>query len=267
MTEETLMAYSDNYRVDLEVFSGPMDLLLYLIRKEEVDIYDIPIARITNQYLRYIEMMKTLNLEVAGEFILMAATLIRIKTRLLLPRDETDPDEPDPREELILALVEYRKYKEAGSILRERALEEERVFVPPAPVEQIKGRVDLEPATTLYDLIVAFRDALSGRRDERPHEVNLEEISIEERAIAVLKFIKERDGATFVELFADAPRKIIAVVTFIALLELARTARIRMFQTVPFSELRVYQGEMFDAPAREIDLVTVTKDKEQVDTI
>ena len=96
----------NDYRVELGVFQGPLDLLLYLIRKEEVDIYDIPIARITRQYLDYIEVMKILNLELAGEFILMAATLIRIKTRLLLPRDENDPDEMDPREELVLALIE-----------------------------------------------------------------------------------------------------------------------------------------------------------------
>ena len=107
-----------DYRVELEVFSGPLDLLLYLIKKEEVDIYNIPIARITSQYLRYIEMMHGLNLEIAGEFVLMAATLIRLKARLLLPRDESDSEEIDPREELILALVEYKKFKEAGEILR-----------------------------------------------------------------------------------------------------------------------------------------------------
>ena len=105
-TQTETIPQNGDYRVDLEVFSGPLDLLLHLIRKEEVEICDIPLARITNQYLRYIDLMKTLNLEVAGDFILMAATLIRIKARLLLPRSDEDGDEPDPREELIMALVD-----------------------------------------------------------------------------------------------------------------------------------------------------------------
>ncbi|MBD3257793.1 segregation/condensation protein A, partial [candidate division GN15 bacterium] len=217
---------TDSYRVKLEVFSGPLDLLLYLIKQEEVDIYDIPIARITQQYLRYIEMMKTLDLEVAGEFILMAATLIRIKTRLLLPVDDTDSDEPDPREELIMALVEYKKYKEAGEVLRSRAEHEERLFIPPAPVEKIEGRVDLEPATSLYDLIVAFKDVVSSSPREVVHEVNPEEVSIEERMEVVLGLLQAREFATFRELFADLPRRTVAIVTFVALLELARQRRV-----------------------------------------
>ncbi len=138
MTTATINPPADDNRVDLAVFHGPLDLLLYLIRKEEVDIYDIPIAKITRQYLKYIELMTTLNLEMAGEFILMAATLIRIKTRMLLPRGESDADEPDPREELIWALIEYKKYKEAGEILREKALLEERNYIPPSPVSWLQ---------------------------------------------------------------------------------------------------------------------------------
>ena len=244
-----------DYRVDLEVFSGPMDLLLYLISKEEVDIYDIPIARITNQYMRYIEMMQTLNLEVAGEFILMAATLIRIKARLLLPRDEGEADESDPREELILALVEYRKFKEAGEILREHALAEERVFVPDSPVEKIEGRIDFSPATSLYDLVVAFSEVLTARRHEAMHEVNPAETSIEDRIRVVMAMLNEKESATFAELFADIPQRIIAVVTFVALLELTRARRVRICQTQSFGELWAYRGEMFNAPRQEIDLI------------
>lgn len=235
----------DNYRVNLEVFSGPLDLLLYLIKQEEVDIYDIPIARITKQYLRYIEMMKTLDLEVAGEFILMAATLIRIKTRLLLPQDDSETDEPDPREELIMALVEYKKYKEAGDILRSCAEKEERIFIPPAPVEKIEGRVDLEPATSLFDLIVAFKDVMSTTHKEVIHEVRPEEASIEDRIEHILSYLASREYATFRELFADIPRRMVAIVTFVAMLELARQQRIKIYQAVPFSEVRVYQGRAF----------------------
>jgi segregation and condensation protein A len=251
-----------DYRVDLDIFSGPLDLLLHLIRKEEVDIYDIPIARITNQYIRYIDMMENLNLEVAGEFILMAATLIRIKARLLLPRTDEESDEPDPREELIMALVEYRKYKEGGDILRDRALEEERVYVPTSPVKQVEGRIDFEPVTNLYDLIVAFRTVMSQRHEEITHDVNQEEISIEERMFVVLELLRERDGATFVELFADVPRKIIAIVTFIALLELARTRRIRIQQVKPFTEMRVYRGDKYEAPPEDVDVVEMTTTRE-----
>jgi len=255
MKAEMLETPSGDYRVDLEVFNGPMDLLLYLIGKEEVDIYEIPIARITSQYMRYIGMMKTLNLEVAGEFILMAATLIKIKTRLLLPRDATEADEIDPREELILALIEYRKYKEAGEILRDRALREEQVFVSDSPVEKIEGKTDLSPVTSLYDLLVAFKEVLAARHDETQHQVNPEEISIEDRILAIMAMLQEKEGATFAELFADIPRRIIAVVTFVALLELSRARRVCIYQSQPFAELRVYRGEMFGAPQQEIDLI------------
>ena len=252
---DTLPETNGGYRVDLDVFCGPLDLLLHLIRKEEVDIRDIPIARITRQYLKYIDAMKTLNLEIAGEFILMAATLIRVKTRLLLPRDEIDSDEPDPREELILALMEYKKFKEAGDVLRERALREERNYVPPSPVGRIEGRVDLSPATTLWDLVLAYRDLLATRRADQVHEVNLHRVSIRERMLVILQRLQDDGDTTFGELFADMPRKLVAVVTFIAILELARTRRIRIDQAAPFSQLRVYPGEAFHIPVQETDIL------------
>lgn len=255
---------TDNYRVDLEVFSGPLDLLLYLIKKEEVDIYDIPLARITRQYLKYIEMMQVLNLEIAGEFILMAATLIKIKTRLLLPRDEEDPEEVDPREELIMALVEYKKYKEAGEILREKALIEESFYVPTAPLGKIDKIYDEQPASGLFDMLTAFMEVLSARRVETIHEVNPEEISIEDRIAIIIALLGEKDGATFRDLFADIPRKIVAVVTFLALLELARTRRIKIRQAVPFGELRVYRGDKYTRDVQAIEhLDTVDDDEEK----
>lgn len=248
----------EDYKVDLAVFHGPLDLLLHLIKKEEVDIYDIPIAKITKQYLTYIDMMTNLSLEIAGEFVLMAATLIRIKTRLLLPRDPSDPEEADPREELIMALMEYRKYREASEVLRDKALLEEQTCVPPNPVGQIQGRIDFEPATGLYDLLAAFQDVLKTKPKVTVHNVENEEIAIEDRIRAVMSYLEGRDFATFEELFADVPVKIAAVVTFIALLELARAHRIAIHQTQPFSRMRVYRGEMFDAPRLEVDLVDVT---------
>ncbi len=251
----TIDPQTDMYRVDLAVFNGPLDLLLYLIRKEEVDIYDIPIARITKQYLRYIELMTTLNLEVAGEFVLMAATLIRIKTRLLLPRDENDPEEMDPREELIMALVEYKKFKEAGEMLRERALLEERKYVPPSPVGQKTINVDEMEDVSLFDLVTAFKEALESQQEETVHEVDQVEISVEERMAFVMAALQTAEFASFRQLFADMPKRIVAVVTFIALLELARARRISIAQSSPFAELRVYRGDRYLAEQSGVDLV------------
>jgi len=246
--ESTLERPTQDYRVDLGVFSGPMDLLLYLIQKEEVDIYDIPLSRITQQYLTYLDMMRTLNLEVAGEFILMAATLIRIKAKLLLPRDEAEPEEEDPREELILALIEYKKFKEAGEILKDRALAEEQNVIPPPLMGKTQTRVDISAATTLFDLLTAFKEVMATRHEESVHEVVPEEITIEERIEAVLLALQEKDWATFTELFDAYQKRMVAVVTFIAILELARTRRIMVMQSRPFSELRIYRGESYHLP-------------------
>lgn len=251
----TVPPQNGDYRVDLAVFQGPLDLMLYLIKKEEVDIYDIPIAKITSEYLKYVELMTGLNLEVAGEFILMAATLIRIKTRMLLPRDHSDSEEPDPREELIWALMEYKKYKEAGEILREKAHLEDRNFIPPSPVGKVNGKLEVAETTTLFDLLTAFKDVLSARREETFHEVHAEEVSIEDRIAHIMQLLREKEFATFIELFADIPVKIVAVVTFIALLELVRARRVTIYQSHPFAHLRVYRGEDFDVPRQAVDLV------------
>ena len=246
MQETVTESTNDSYQVRLDIFSGPLDLLLYLIKQEEVDIYDIPISRITRQYLKYIEAMQTLNLEVAGEFILMAATLIRIKTKLLLPRDESDPDEPDPREELILALIEYKRYKEGADHLRDRALREEQNFVPPSPVSHMAVKIDLSPATTFFDLLSAYRTVLSQRRHELFHQVQPEESSMEERMALILGRLSDEEMATYRQLCSDDPKRMIAIVTFIAVLELARLRRISVQQSWPFAEMRVYRGQRFD---------------------
>lgn len=263
MTDTNDAVVTDDYRVDLAVFHGPLDLLLYLIRKEEVDIYEIPIARITRQYLKYIELMQTLNLEVAGEFVLMAATLIRIKARWLLPRGENDPDEADPREELIQALMEYKKYKEAGDILKEKAVLEERNFVPISPVEKIDPRIDEFSDITLFDLISAFKDVLEAKREETFHEVETEDFTVEQRMEYILQTLSDQEFATFTQLFSDIPRKIVAVVTFIALLELTRARRVVMAQSQPFAQLRVYRGDRFAAERSSVDLI-VHKQQDEV---
>jgi len=251
----------DNYSVKLDVFSGPLDLLLYLIRKDEIDIYDIPIARVTEQYMQYIEMMQILNLELAGEYILMAATLIRIKARLLLPRDESEGEEPDPREELVAALLEYKKFKEAGEILREKRILEERLYIPP-PVGGGNGKkekVVLLNTTTLFDLLSAFKDVLERLDNERMYEINPEETTVEDRVAKIMSILTEKESATFMELFADVPRKIIAILTLLAILELVKLKRIAVRQSLPFSEIRVYRTDKFDDPNPTIEFVTSMK--------
>jgi len=247
----------ENYSVNLEIFQGPLDLLHYLIQKDEIDIYDIPIARITEQYMHYLEMMKVLNLELAGEYILMAATLIRIKARMLLPRDENADDEPDPREELVAALLEYRKFKEAGEILREKRLLEERVYVPSGlnPGNGNKEKIIYTNTTTLFDLLTAFKEALERIDEDRLYEIRPEEMSVEDRIDRILEILAGRDSATLKELFEDIPVKMIVIVTFLAILELVKARRIAIRQSLPFSELRVYRGEQFDNPLPNIETV------------
>jgi len=236
---------NNQYLVNLDKFQGPLDLLLYLINKEEIDIYEIPIAKITKQYLEYVELMQTFDLETAGEYILMAASLIRMKTRLLLPRDPEEPEEDDPRHELMLALIEYRKYKEIGDVLRDKAIIEEGKVVPTSPVGEAKVITDLSLGTTLFDLLTAFREMMTAKEEEVLHEVAADTVSVEERTAYVTKYLEKREYASFSELFTDAPRRIVAIVTFMALLEMARLRSISISQSVLFEDIRVYRGENF----------------------
>jgi segregation and condensation protein A len=247
----------ENYSINLEIFHGPLDLLLYLIRKDEIDIYDIPIARVTEQYMQYLDLMQVLNLELAGEYILMAATLIRIKARLLLPREEVDGEEIDPREELVAALLEYKKFKEAGEILREKRILEERVFIPP-PLDGGNGNRDktiLTNNTTLYEMLTAFREVLERSEQEKMYEVNPEEIGIEDRVVRILTLLNEKESISFTEIFMDMPKKFIAILTFLAILELAKLRRISIQQSMPFSELRVYRGVEYENEQPAIEFI------------
>jgi len=235
---------SSAYSVKLDVFEGPLDLLLFLIKRDEIDIYDIPVAHITKQYLEYIELMKVLNLEVAGEFIVMAATLIRIKARMLLPKTVDEEEEEDPREELVQALLEYRKYKEASFVLKEREEEQSHwfprtdfSFLEKLPKEEILVEA------SLYDLMSAFKKILDSHPKETFHTINYPKVAIEERIEYVLNCVAQKDGVIFTELFSDSPVKLVMVVTFMAILELIRLERIYIRQTKHFSEIWVFRNE------------------------
>ncbi len=239
----------DNYTVNLEIFHGPLDLLHYLISRDEIDIYDIPIARVARQYMQYIEMMKVLNLELAGDYILMAATLIRIKAKMLLPRDEENEELLDPREELVAALLEYRKFREAGEILKDKRLLEGRLFVPSGINTGIeyKDKVVCADNATLFDLLTAFKETLDRINEEQHYEIAPEELSVEDRIERILSILDQSESATFRQLFADIPRKIVAVTTLLAILELVKLRRIKIRQSLPFSELRVYRGQEYNS--------------------
>jgi segregation and condensation protein A len=245
----------DAYKVKLETFEGPLDLLLYLIRKNEVNIYDIPIALITEQYLGYIELMQELNLDVAGEFLVMASTLIHMKSRTLLPRpDAAQADEvgEDPREALVRRLLEHQKYKAAAELLHEReTLRSAQFMRPDASVADAAGD-DYEPEleVDLFALLAAFKGVLE-RANRRPRMVlPPEQITIEDRMQQLLARLSEHEACGFAELFEDGDgSRGFMIVTFLAVLEMIRLKLIRVFQSGSFGEIRVYKrARPADAP-------------------
>jgi segregation and condensation protein A len=236
---------SGSYLVDLDMFHGPMELLLYLIKKDELDLYDIPIARITKHYLDYVEVIKELNLESAGEFVLMAATLIRIKAKLLLPREESEGEELDPREELVMALLEYRRFKEAGDALRQMREDEEHLYVPERKPVRFTTTNSSMPGNTLFQLMDALKAVLERVNVETDRITAHEPVHIEDRVAHVLEFLQDQESATFAELFEDAQTKLHVIVTFIAILEMCNVRRIKVQQAGTFAELRVYRGDNF----------------------
>ena len=235
-----------DYKVKLEVFEGPLDLLLYLIKKEEVDIYDIPIERITNQYMEYLTLMQMLNLEVAGEFLVMAATLMYIKSRMLLPVDQQVADAEaeegeDPRWELIRQLVEYKKFKDAAAQLSKREEEQANIFPRQAPDAGIEANKDVPLAeVSIFDLINAFNDVLKkATAREDFHEILEERFTVSDKIEEILYTLRDRLEMIFSELFANAGSRAEVVVTFLALLELIRMKRLKVQQTEAFGEIRV----------------------------
>jgi len=246
----------DAYRVKLDTFEGPLDLLLYLIRKHELDIYDIPIALITEQYLGYLELMQELNLDVAGEFLVMASTLIHVKSRTLLPRPGPDQEdgtpEEDPREALVRRLLEHQKYKAAAELLHDReTLRSAQFMRPDASVAKAAGdEYEPELEVDLFTLIAAFRGVLE-RASRRPRMVlPPDQMSIEDRIQQLLGRLSETDACGFEELFADGDgSKSFMVVTFLAILEMIRLKLIRVFQSGSFNAIRVYKrARPADAP-------------------
>ena len=232
------------YKVRLEIFEGPLDLLLYLIKRDEIDIYDISLERITRQYLEYLQAFKELNIEVVGEFVVMAANLIYLKSRSLLPADQQPPeeevDEDDPRWDLIRQLIEYKKFKEAAMQLQTREWEQERIFA------RVGAGMTPETATLhlgevgIFQLINAFQTVIK-RLDAREdlQEIIGENFTVSDKIERILQTLADGRAVKFSELFARMASRVEMVVTFLALLELVRLKQVRAIQPNEFDEIEI----------------------------
>src|SRR3989338_393640 len=215
------------YKVKLEVFEGPLDLLLYLIKKEEIDIYDIPIAKITDQYLEYLELMKLLDLNIAGEFLVMAATLMHIKSKMLLPPDQlegAEQEEEDPRTELVRRLLEYKKFKEAAEELSHMESHQKHFFGRVGSPERLDDSAlkDEFFEASLFDLITAFTKVLKDIPREVFHEVIKDEFTVSEKIHDILHLLVDKKTIVFTDLFKAAKNKSEVITIFLALLELIK---------------------------------------------
>ena len=255
----------EEYPVKLENFEGPLDLLLHLIRKHEVDIYDIPIVLITRQYLDYLDVMKELDLDLAGEFLVMAATLIHIKARMLVPRIEDEAEEEhdpeDPREALVRRLIEHQRYKAAAELLHEReAVRSAQWGLPEERLGDLAGEpFERELEVDLFGLLQAFQAVLKRARERPAFRLPSAEISIEARMRELLERLAGKDACGFEELFDGDRGRGELVTTFLAVLEMIRQKLIRVFQSASFGSIRVYRRDSSDGaptpladPAREV---------------
>jgi segregation and condensation protein A len=233
-----------DYKVKLEVFEGPLDLLLYLIKRDEIDIYDISIERITRQYLEYLQAFKELKIDIAGEFVVMAANLIYLKSRSLLPLDqqppEEDAEEDDPRWDLIRQLIEYKKFKEAAAQLHDRALEQERIFTRDGGSAAISGAPLPLHEVGIFQLIHAFQEVIKRvEAQEDLQEIFGERFSVSDKIEKILERVGDGAPVRFSELFGQIVSRVEIVVTFLALLELIRLNQVRAIQRKMFDEIEI----------------------------
>jgi segregation and condensation protein A len=238
--------------VFLEAFEGPLDMLLYLIRRQNLDILDIPIAEITRQYMRYIELMQVLQLELAGEYLLMAATLAEVKSRMLLPRPKGDDagDEADPRAELVRRLQEYERFKRAAESLDQIPRLDRNTWV--ASAELVERKVlRIPPQVTLQEMLLAFQDVLARSDMFAHHHVQREPLSVRQRMTDVMSVLASKEFVEFVHLFRAEEGRRGVTVTFVAILELMREGLIEIVQSEPYAPLHIRSGN----PARRMKLV------------
>jgi len=242
------MSAQEEYKVQLDVFEGPLDLLLYLIKKDELDIYDIPIERITNQYMQYMELMRMLDLNIAGEFIVMAATLMMIKSRMLLPPEDraelAEEDEDDPRWDLVRQLVEYKKFKDAAIHLEGLEERQQDVFMRGSDTAKLGAESDVAlHDVSIFDLITAFSEVLKNVKPEELTEIFSEHVTVAEKLELLMKVLKEEDSVSFSSLFKNAASRADIVCTFLAILELMKMRQIVARQSESFGEIMILRAE------------------------
>jgi segregation and condensation protein A len=232
----------DHYRVKLRnVFEGPMDLLVHLIKKAEVDIYDIPIALITAQYLEYLEWLKQMNIDLAGDFVLMASSLTHIKSRMLLPAQEDGDEEEDPRLEITRPLLEYLRIKSAAERLAERNLLGEKTFTRQPDSGILEGLADDQVIRIgLFELIDAFQGILEKVTPGHRVDLSRERISVQQRITQLTERLETEESMTFDELFSTSPERSDIIVTFLAILEMAKLGLVRIAQHVPTGIIRIF---------------------------
>lgn len=233
-----------SYKVKLEVFEGPLDLLLYLIKKSEIDIYDIPISNITEQYLEYLELMSILDLDIAGEFLVMAATLIHIKSKMLLPPDEMEvlpEEEEDPREELVRRLIEYKKFKEIANRLQDLEGQRKKMWTREIGFETEEGEKFFE--ASLFDLITALNRVLKDVPKEVFQEIIKDEFTVEQKVHDLIHILVKSPVIDLIDIFKSSKNKIEIIATFLAILELIRLKEVVVVQEQNFGNIKVIRNE------------------------
>lgn len=241
------MTQVDPHKVELDVFEGPLDLLLYLIKQDEIDIYDIPIVRITEKYMRYLDVMKMLDLNIAGEFIVMAATLMMIKSRMLLPVEERPEmeEEDDPRWDLVRQLVEYKKFKDAASHLGELEARQENMFGRTGEGIQLGPEPDISlEDVSIFDLISAFNEALKKAPREELKEIFAEKFTVAEKIDVIMGLMRTKGRASLSRLLAGMTHRYEMVCTFLAILELIRLKQVRARQSDHFGDIDLVPVEV-----------------------
>jgi len=236
------------YKIKLEVFEGPLDLLLYLVKKDHLNIYDIPISKVTEQYLQYINLMQMLDLNIAGEFLVMAATLMQIKSKMLLPAEEgqgIEAEDEDPREELVRRLLEYEKFKEIAEDLRQKETDQREIFKRPKVEAEAQGaeKKDGYFEASIFDLINAFSRALKDVPKEVFYEVVKDKFTMEEATHQILHLLLVNPEVRLSELFGRSKNKLEIIVTFLAVLELIKMKEIIARQSELFQEIDIVRNK------------------------
>jgi segregation and condensation protein A len=250
------------YQVKLEIFEGPLDLLLFLTKKNDLNIYDISVSEITTKYLEYLRMMKLLNLEITGDFLVMAATLIQIKSKMLLPSSDEDEDElDDPRKKLIERLIEYKKFKEVSKVLERKEVSQRDIFYRESPVS-LEGEYVLE--VSLFDLLDSVKKVFSAVAQEEVKNIIDEEIRVEDKMQDILYRVEENDYVSFSEIFSKSAGRQEIVVILLALLELIKMKKVFARQASLFGNIRIYKANNYLKETKEEEVREIIEKEEQL---